>query len=119
MDGLQRQVIIDSSRLTWPNGLTIDYTSHRLFWTDSKRDYIGSSDLDGQNIVVVAKDIANPYGLTVFEDMVYWTNFKGGQVFRANKFTGANKYEYKDGFFLPMDIQIVHSLLQKSGEFSN
>ena len=118
MDGLQRQVIIDSSRLTWPNGLTIDYTSHRLFWTDSKRDYIGSSDLDGQNIVVVAKDIANPYGLTVFEDMVYWTNYRSGQVFRANKFTGANKHQFKIVFHSPTDVQIMHPLLQEAGELS-
>ena len=117
MDGLQRQVVIDSSHLTWPNGLTIDFSSDRIFWTDSKRNYIGSSNLDGSHIVIVASDIHNPYGITVFEDSVYWTNYKGGQIFRANKFTGSNKREYQDGFFAPMDLQIVHPLLQKIGNY--
>ena len=118
MDGLKRQVVIDSSQLTWPNGLTIDYTSDRIFWADSKRDYIGSSNLDGSNIIAVAKNIPNPYGLAVFEDNIYWTNYRGGQVFRANKFTGSNRLEYQDGFYSPMDLQIVHPLLQNIGKFA-
>ena len=118
MDGLERQVVIDSSsRLSWPNGLTIDYSSDRIFWADSKEDYIGSSNLDGSHIVIVADHIQNPYGIAVFEDSVYWSNYKGGQIFRANKFTGSNKHEYQDGFFEPKDLQIVHALLQKNGKY--
>ena len=116
MDGQHRQAIVTSEHLTWPNGLAVDYVADRIFWTDSRRNYIGSSDLDGSDVVVAVKDIYNPYGLTVFEDFVYWTNFIRSQVFRANKFTGANKYEYQEAFFSPMDVQIYHPLIQKTGK---
>ena len=118
MDGLERHVVVDSSQLTWPNGLTIDYTSDRIFWADTKRNYIGSSNLEGADMVIFAESIQSPYGLTVFEDSIYWTNYRGGQVFRANKFTGSNRHEYRDEFFSPMDLQIVHPLLQGAGTFA-
>ena len=48
MDGSDRKKIIDTS-LFWPNGLTIDYASNRLFWADAKHHVIESADLDGSN----------------------------------------------------------------------
>ena len=116
MDGLKRQVIIDSSQLTWPNGLTIDYTSDRIFWADSKRDYIGSSNLDGSNIITVAKNVHNPYSLTVFEDSIYWANRKTGKIFRISKSAGSIIHEYEIRFYSPADVQIMHPLLQKAGK---
>ncbi|XP_065069050.1 low-density lipoprotein receptor-related protein 4-like isoform X3 [Rhopilema esculentum] len=113
MDGLQRQVIVNSEHVTWPNGLAVDYEANRLYWADSKRNNIGACNLDGTGLFIAVKDVPNPYGLTVFEDSVYWTNYRQGQVFRANKFNGANKYEYQDGFFAPMDVQVMHPLLQR------
>ena len=115
MDGVGRQVVVSNKDVTWPNGLTIDYTSDRIFWVDGKRNYIGSSDLDGSKMVVVATNIQHPFGLTVFEDFVYWTNYRGRKVFRANKFTGEDKFEFQDGFFSPMDIQVDHPLAQQIG----
>ncbi len=117
MDGQQRGVIVSSENLGWPNGLAVDFASDRIFWVDGKKSYIGSANLDGSNMVTVASNIEHPFGLTVFEDYVYWTNYKGRQVFRANKFTGKEKYEFQDGFFSPMDIQVYHPVAQEQGLF--
>lgn len=35
--------------LFWPNGLTIDYASDRIFWADAKHHQLESADLDGSN----------------------------------------------------------------------
>ena len=116
MDGLKRQVVIDSNQLTWPNGLTIDYTSDRIFWADSKRDYIGSSNLDGSDIITVAKNVHNPYSLTVFEDSIYWANRKTGKIFRTSKSTGSITQEFEIQFYSPVDVQIMHPSLQEAGD---
>lgn len=48
MDGSNRRVIADT-HLFWPNGLTIDYAGHRLYWVDAKHHVIERADLDGRN----------------------------------------------------------------------
>ena len=52
MDGLERLVLADKS-LFWPNGLTLDYATDRVFWADAKHRVIESADLDGGNRRVV------------------------------------------------------------------
>lgn len=39
MDGINKSVII-STKIAWPNGLTIDYTNDRLYWADAHLGYI-------------------------------------------------------------------------------
>lgn len=48
MDGSNRRIIADKD-LFWPNGLTIDYAGHRMYWVDAKHHVIERADLDGQN----------------------------------------------------------------------
>ena len=47
MDGSQRsKPVVDN--LGWPNAITIDYITNRLFWADARLDYIAHTDLDGR-----------------------------------------------------------------------
>jgi len=39
MDGSTRTVIV-STRLGWPNALTVDYVTNKLWWGDAHLDYI-------------------------------------------------------------------------------
>lgn len=39
MDGINKSVII-STKLEWPNGITIDYTNDLLYWADAHLGYI-------------------------------------------------------------------------------
>lgn len=48
MDGTNRSVIVDS-KITWPNGLTLDYINDRIYWADAREDYIQFANLDGTN----------------------------------------------------------------------
>lgn len=48
MDGSGRRIIADTN-LFWPNGLTIDYAGHRMYWVDAKHHVIERADLDGKN----------------------------------------------------------------------
>lgn len=48
MDGRLRMVLANTS-LFWPNGLTVDYASERLYWADAKRHVIECANLDGSH----------------------------------------------------------------------
>lgn len=46
MNGDKRQVFVDSE-LQWPNGLTVDYLTRKLYWCDAYLDKIERIHLDG------------------------------------------------------------------------
>lgn len=39
MDGNNKSAII-TTKIEWPNGLTIDYTNDMLYWSDAHLNYI-------------------------------------------------------------------------------
>ncbi len=48
MDGTNRSVIVEE-KITWPNGLTLDFVNDRIYWADAREDYIAFASLDGSN----------------------------------------------------------------------
>lgn len=46
MDGSSRRIIANTN-LFWPNGLTIDYTTQKVYWVDAKHHVIESANLNG------------------------------------------------------------------------
>lgn len=48
MDGTDRHIIIQD-KITWPNGLTLDFINDRIYWADAREDYIAFASLDGSN----------------------------------------------------------------------
>ena len=52
MDGTGYTPII-TKKVTWPNGLAVDYTTKRIFWADARQDRIEFADYDGGNRYVL------------------------------------------------------------------
>ncbi|KAF8770698.1 Low-density lipoprotein receptor-related protein 2 like protein [Argiope bruennichi] len=88
MDG-SRRVTLVSKDVVWPNGIAIDHTTNRLFWADAQLQTIEYITLDGKTRKVLIKDeVFHPYSLSVFEDNVYWSDWKSFSLETCNKFTG-------------------------------
>jgi hypothetical protein len=88
LDGSGRKCVICNSKLHWPNGLTLDYAANRLYWVDAKRHVIESSSLDGNERRIVAQGsqtLPHPFSLTIFEDLVYWTDWHLKSINVASK----------------------------------
>jgi len=49
----------------FPNGLSIDYASERLYWADAKLDKIETSTLEGNFRVTLVRNVPHPFGLSV------------------------------------------------------
>ena len=118
MNGNQttRQVVV-GKKIFWPNGLTIDYTLNRIWWTDARLDTIESADLNGNHrrIVLKSKSTQHPFGISLFLDNMYWTDCKEAKVFRANKFTGKDEATLAKGLNRVMDVVVVHRQRQPPG----
>ena len=92
MDGSYRQVIL-KDKVRWPNGLTVDLALDKLYWVDAKLNTIGSSNLDGsgaRTVLFSTQHLRHPFSISVFSDLMYWTEWDTHAIYQANKFTGTN-----------------------------
>ena len=92
MDGSTRRIIV-KDEVRWPNGLTIDLALEKLYWVDAKLNTIGSANLDGSHARIILYSTAflkHPFSISVFEDLMFWTEWDSHAIYQANKFTGAN-----------------------------
>uniref|UniRef100_T1J651 EGF-like domain-containing protein n=1 Tax=Strigamia maritima TaxID=126957 RepID=T1J651_STRMM len=111
MDGTQRSVLISVDGRV--NGLTIDYTDKKLYWANIDKKLIESSDLSGSyRAEIVTSDLPNPFGLTQYQDYLYWTDWNTRSIERANKSTGENRTRIQGHLDDIMDIHVFHSSRQ-------
>ena len=118
MDGSNRMVL-HGTRLVWPNALSIDLISERLYWADAKLRVIEVSHLDGSHRQVVAEGLMHPFAMTLFGEYLYYTDWQFGGVLRVNKLSGNTSNNTKvllqTETITSMGIKAVHPSLQQHG----
>lgn len=117
MDGsaLTRSVIIQSD-ISWPNGLTLDYDSSKIYWADAKLNLIDSCNFDGSGRQkVITDDLPHPFALTLFQDRLYWTDWHTHSIHSCNKVTGGDRKVILTDIFSPMDIHVYSGARQPKG----
>lgn len=95
MAGELRQTIrqVDKSFGGWPNGLTLDYAQKRIYYIDAHSDSIHTTNYDGSDHHLVIRDqetLSHPFSISLFENYVYWTDWRTNSVMRANKWNGSD-----------------------------
>lgn len=91
MDGSNMtRILTHENDLAWPNALTIDYFSDRIYWADAHLDYIASVDFEGhhKHTILSGEKVPHVFAITLFEDYIYWTDWNIKGISRANKFNG-------------------------------
>ena len=114
IDGSERKVIVNT-KIYWPNGLTIDIPTKRIYFADSKLDYIDFCNYDGtgrQQVLAHNHYLLHPHSLTIFEDTLYWTDRQLNRVLSCHKFRGSNQTVVSHLVSQPLGIHINHPLLQ-------
>uniref|UniRef100_A0A8D1P075 EGF-like domain-containing protein n=1 Tax=Sus scrofa TaxID=9823 RepID=A0A8D1P075_PIG len=110
MDGTNGMTLVD--KVGRANDLTIDYADQRLYWTDLDTNMIESSNMLGQERVVIADDLPHPFGLTQYSDYIYWTDWNLHSIERADKTSGRNRTLIQGHLDFVMDILVFHSSRQ-------
>ncbi|KAJ8320243.1 hypothetical protein KUTeg_001830 [Tegillarca granosa] len=112
MDGTDNRKII-SQDIAWPNALTIDYVTEKIFWADASLDYIAMANLDGtERHVILEEDLPHTFALTTFMDYIFWTDWEHLSIQKAHKFSGADRSVVAHLVHRPMDIQVFHPVRQ-------
>ncbi|RUS85412.1 hypothetical protein EGW08_006803, partial [Elysia chlorotica] len=78
--GGDRQIILDKV-VAKPQGLTIDYSNDRLYWTDAHKCTIESANLDGSghSVLHVVED-STLFGIALYGNYMFVTDKKYGRL---------------------------------------
>lgn len=88
MDGTRSHSIV-SDNIHWPNGIALDMHQERIYWVDAKLGTVETVRPDGSGRRTVLDGmLKHPYGLAVFEDQLYWSDWTTKSIHACHKFSG-------------------------------
>ncbi|XP_078090926.1 pro-epidermal growth factor [Mustelus asterias] len=103
--------------------LTLDLIDKRLFWVQSDAENISNSfrscDYNGDSAHILRQSVHHrPFGVSVFAENIYYSDWKTGTIHRADKYTGKDIVTIRPApsFLPPADVKIVHPFRQPATE---
>ena len=119
LDGTERSVFI-SDGIQIPNGLALDESDKKLYWAGKDLNGYGiieAVSLDGLNRKVIFRRSGyHPFSLDIFQDFVYWSDWKKNAVLRTNKTGGGRDEVIVSGINKPMGVKILYQHKEKHGQ---
>ena len=116
MDGTARTTVV-STGLAAINSLALDLQRKRLYWCDGRLAKIISVDLRGNDrrvILDLPSGKAVPFGLALFKDALFWTDWKTRSVHKFHRTLSLSKVVIR-GFIRPMAVHIYDRKSTASG----
>ncbi|KAK0146056.1 Low-density lipoprotein receptor-related protein 2 [Merluccius polli] len=114
MDGSNRLELV-RRRLGVPTGVTLDIVTQRVYWADSHFDLVETvtySGLDRKTVINGGTKVPFPFGIAVFENHAYFTDWTKMAVVRTNRFNGSDPTSLYGTTKRPGHIVVSHPLLQ-------
>ncbi|XP_062500730.1 low-density lipoprotein receptor-related protein 6-like isoform X2 [Corticium candelabrum] len=114
MNGDKRHVIVPSSVLGAPKGLTLDLAARKIYWVEHHSNKIGVADLDGSNRATLVSNrplLEQPVHLAHYNGHLYITTEAKNNVLRCRD-DGSNLTLFRRTRNTPEDIKVVHSSMQ-------
>nr|CAD7197742.1 unnamed protein product [Timema douglasi] len=115
MDGSNfTRILTWDNDIAWPNALTIDFFTNRIYFADAHLDYIAFTDLEGhhRHVVLSGQKVPHVFALSLFDDYLYWTDWNLKAIAKANKFDGKEYQILRNTTHRPYDLHIYHPLRQ-------
>lgn len=94
----------------------LDYTTNRVYFADSKLDYIDFVNYDGSGrtqVLASAKFVQHPHAMAIFEDMIYYSDRRLQRLQFYPKYPNGTSTEYPSHTFSKaLGVVAVHPVLQ-------
>uniref|UniRef100_A0A914L2L5 Low-density lipoprotein receptor-related protein n=2 Tax=Meloidogyne TaxID=189290 RepID=A0A914L2L5_MELIC len=123
MDGTSRRVIVET-HTHQVSGVVVDIAAKRVYWCDPKVDRVESVDYSGNDRRQISSGrnfAPHPFGLAIFDQYLYWTDWTRLGIMRVEKFGAASEviWSNKDGNVFPMGIAAYHQMAQPGPSHSD
>jgi len=79
MDGNNQTSFVNVD-VHWPMSLTLDFFTRKLYWSDVYKDRIECIDLDGTNREIIKRSTPFPYGIAIYNNLLFWTETAATEV---------------------------------------
>ncbi|CAG2103255.1 unnamed protein product [Medioppia subpectinata] len=109
LDGENVKVLFNSSVVSWPNGIAVDYLTQKIYWVDAKRDYIASADFEGKHLSYISEGelTPHPFALGVFKNYIYFDDWNLQQIILMSKTDGSDRRIVLGEIAGAMDLKII------------
>lgn len=117
MDGTERRLVVKIKPGSWPNGIALDSIARRIYWIDAKSDALSCVRYDGKDLRTILTGnqyLSHPFAVNLFENNVYWSDWRTNSLVRANKWNGTQVQVVINTFTNPFDVKIIHPSRQPS-----
>ena len=116
MDGSSREAIVTDS-LGSPSGLTMDYSTQTLYWTDPTLHTLERCSYDGSDRMVISSTVTNPFGITVLQNTLYWGDLENATIYSALISDPSNTSVVIAGLpYKPLEMHVVSQERQPLGK---
>ncbi|KAK4886874.1 hypothetical protein RN001_003145 [Aquatica leii] len=86
-DGTEREIFLKGEDVKLPNSLVIDFGMERLCFADAGSKKIECVEIDSRNKYTIAENCTYPFGITVTDEYIYWTDWVVKKIERVEKRT--------------------------------
>uniref|UniRef100_A0A914DKK6 EGF-like domain-containing protein n=1 Tax=Acrobeloides nanus TaxID=290746 RepID=A0A914DKK6_9BILA len=122
MDGTRRRTLVET-HTHQVSGVVVDIPGKRVYWVDPKVDRVESVDYNGNDRKTIASgmnSVPHPFGLTLFDQYLYWTDWTRLGVLRVEKFGSPTNevWSNKNDNVFPMGIAAYHPMAQPGPQHS-
>ena len=114
MEGSNRMAL-HTTNLQTPYALTIDYTTQTLYWADYALNKLESSNTDGSNRRLLTTNIRDPYAMTFFADVLYWSDWSYDGIYSTHTASPSRVTSLLNVGADPYGIQVIDRDIQFNG----
>ena len=93
----------------------VSQLSRKIYFVDARLDTLDVMQYDGKKRRTILKSglIKHPFGMAIFEDYLYFTDWTPGSIRRLSRRDASSKMIFKEQLTKPMGIQVIHESKQR------